>query len=152
MSVEPLAAENGAASEVHIDLRRLLWVGPLAIILAVLANVLVATVAPATLPIEPGFLPLTGPGVVAFTVIGVGAAIAVFALVARISGRPIRTFRIIALVALVLSLLPDLLLLTAGENAPFTGITPLSVGVLMLMHVVAAAISVGLLTTLTRGA
>ena len=70
----------------------------------------------------------------------------VFALIARFSRRPIRLFRTVALIVLLVSLLPDIGLLAAGTP----GATPLSIGVLMLMHVVAWAISVAMLTRLTR--
>ncbi len=71
-----------------------------------------------------GEAPLTvGPVVISSIAGAVGAAI-VFALVGLFSRRPIRTFRIVAAVAMVLSL--------------------------ELMHVVAWAVIVGLLTTLAR--
>jgi uncharacterized protein DUF6069 len=128
-----------------ISLLRLLWVGLLAIMGAAVANVLVGMVAVALLGVSPGFLPLQVGPVVSFTVVGVLGAVAVFALVARFSRRPVRLFRRIAFAVLVISLVPDLLLLSAS---PFPGTTVVAVATLMVMHVVAWAISVGTLTTL----
>jgi len=54
-------------------------------------------------------------------------------------------FRRIALVALAVSFVPDLLLLVAS---PFPGTSVIAVATLMVMHVVAWAISVGILTRL----
>ena len=65
----------------------------------------------------------------------VGAAIA-----DRLTRRPIRAFLIIVGAALLLSYLPIALLSITGPSA----------GTLVFMHVVAAAIPVGLLTTLAR--
>ena len=72
--------------------------------------------------------------VIGFTVVGVLGAVIVFALVARFARRPVRLFRRIALVVLLLSLVPDLSLLT---SSPYADTTVQSVLVLMLMHVVA---------------
>jgi hypothetical protein len=78
-----------------------------------------------------------------FPLVNLGAVI-VFVLLARFARRPILMFKRIAAVTLVLSFMPDVLLLVASEP----GATAASVGVLMSMHVVAWAISVGTLTTL----
>lgn len=131
----------------RISFGRLLWVGPLAVLAAVIANVLVSITAVALVGISPEFDPLHVRPVIGFTVVGVLGAVIVFALVARFSRRPVRLFRRIALVVLLLSFVPDLSLLYAS---PYAGTTVQSVIVLMLMHVVAWLISVSLLTTLTR--
>jgi len=122
---------------------RLLWVGLLAIIASVAANVLVRLLAVATLNLSPDSLELLDyGGVIGLTVLGVLGAVIVFALLERFAKRPILMFKRIAAVALVLSFVPDVLLLVASVP----GATAVSVGVLMSMHVVAWAISVGLLT------
>jgi hypothetical protein len=131
----------------QISFGRLLWVGPLAVLAAVIANVFVSITAVALLGISPEFDPLHVGPVIGFTVVGVLGAVIVFALVARFSRRPVRLFRRITLVVLLLSFVPDLSLLYAS---PYAGTTVQSVIVLMLMHVVAWLISVGLLTTLTQ--
>ena len=117
----------------------------LAIIASVAANVLLRLLAVATLDISPNFEPLSGYGtVISLTAFGVLGAVIVFALLARFARWPILMFKRIAVVALVLSLVPDFLLLVASVP----GATAISVGVLMVMHVVAWAISVGMLITL----
>jgi Family of unknown function (DUF6069) len=126
--------------------RRLWWVGPLAVISSVAANVLFAVAAVAIFRVPPEFQPLTVGAIATFTALGVIGAVVVFALVARFSGRPISLFRRIALIVLLVSLLPDLALPLSGEP----GVTPLTVALLMLTHVIAAAVSVAVLTTLTR--
>ncbi len=131
----------------RISFRRLLWVGPLAVLASVIANVLVSITAVALVGISPEFEPLHLRPVIGFTVVGVLGALLVFALVARFSRRPVRLFRRITLVVLLLSFMPDLSLLNAS---PYAGTTVQSVIALMLMHMAAWLISVSLLTTLTR--
>ena len=92
-------------------------------------------------------MPLSQAAPIVFTLFGVLGAVIVFALVGRFSRRPLRLFRRIALVTLVVTFVPDILMLVTGFNP---GTTLANVIVLMLMHVVAWAISVYMLTTLAR--
>ncbi len=101
--------------------------------------------------ISDDFLPIGVGPVVVWSVIGTIAAALAFVLVARSSRRPIQRYCAIALVALVLSLIPDVMLLIAKPDR-FDDITGAAVGTLMVMHVVVAAVCVGLFTTLTREA
>jgi hypothetical protein len=142
---------------------RLGWVGLLAIVAATTTNVLIGYLAIVFLGLSKsffvviGYLALTSLGIsglflpvswygtiVPFTVVGVAGATAVYAIVLRFSPSPIRLFSWIAGVALVLSLIPDVSLLAF----PVAGTTPLSVGVLMLMHASAFLVSFGMLTRL----
>jgi hypothetical protein len=125
---------------------RLLKVGALAIGASVVANLIIRIIFVNLLGIGKEFPPLGwGPPII-FTIMGVLGALIVFAIIARFGKRPIRLFRIIALVVLVLSLLPDLGLLNAN-TMPGTSLG--SVIALMLMHVTAGAITIWLLTTRT---
>jgi len=125
----------------RIAIHRRWWAGPLAIIASVVANLIVRFIALAVFDIPGRFSPLANPGpVIALTTLGVAGAVIVFAIVSRFARHPARLFRVIALVVLLLSFLPDLRLLKVqGATVP-------AVGTLMFMHIVAAAISVGLLT------
>ena len=129
----------------RVALRRLAWVAPLAVLGATLANEVARRLLLGILPpINPDFVALEAQSVAFMTVVCGVAAVAVFAAVARLSLQPIRTYQIVAVVALVMSLLPDLMLLqdpTATAGAVIT---------LMLLHVVAAAAIVWPLSTLTR--
>src|SRR3712207_2062742 len=118
------------------------WAGLIAIVLATALNVLIGYLAIRLLDIPKTFAPLDGYGtIIPFTVIGVGAATVVYALLLRYSRNPKRVFVRVAGAALLLTLVPDILLLVA--SAP--GATAVSVGVLTSMHVAAWAISVGTL-------
>ncbi len=124
---------------------RIWWVGLAAVAIATLVNGLVRAVALAVLVVDPGFVPLQSPAFLPFTIIGGGAGVLVFALLAWRARRPITLFWIVAVVVLLLSYLPDLGLLNMmpGANAA-------TVGALMLMHTLTAAILVGALTIFTR--
>lgn len=114
--------------------------GIVAAALAAACNAALVPVARA-LDVAPGFEPLSYPPVVFLTVLGAVAATFVFTLVRRVSSAPVRTFTRIAAVVLVLSVLPDLVLLQAQPAATVPGVL-----VLMAMHVVAAVVMVGVLT------
>jgi hypothetical protein len=126
---------------------RLWWAGPLVIAAAIVANTLIRLAAVAVLQPDPAFMPLTPMNPIGLTFVGVLAAVIVFAVVARFARRPVTTFKRIALVALIVSLVPDVLMLATGF---LPGTTLANVLALMLMHVVAWAISVYGLTALTR--
>jgi hypothetical protein len=126
---------------------RLWWVGLQALIASVLANLVIRAAAMAVFDIPAEFPPLQGPGpTIVFTVAGVLAAVIVFAAVRRFTSGAVPLFRAIAIVALLLSLTPDVWMFTTGARPAFPGATVASVGTLMLMHVVTAATVVWMLT------
>ena len=125
----------------RVSLKRLLWAGPLAIVLALIANGIVRAIALAVLDIPADFMPLQSPAFIFLTVVLLLGAIVTFAVIGRLSRRPVRTFQIVAAIVLVLSFLPDIGLLVSG--AP--GATLPGVLTLMLMHVIAAGVVVGVL-------
>jgi hypothetical protein len=129
-----------------VGVRRIAAATALAAAAATVANVLLRALAIAVLDIpQPEFEPLALRAVILSTLGGVAAAGVAAAIVARLARRPPRTYLIVAGVALVASLYPPLSLGLADppENP---GTDAGSVGTLMAMHLVAAAISVPLLT------
>ena len=129
----------------RVAFNRLLWVGPLVIVAATLANVILQQIAVAVLQPDPLFLPLTVMPPVIFTIVGVLGAVIVYAVIGRFSRQPVRLFRRVGLVTLVVWFIPDILMLITGFNP---GTTVANVAVLILMHVVAWVIAVGMLTRL----
>jgi hypothetical protein len=113
-------------SKPRVAFGKLLWVGPLSIGVAVLADLLVRTVA------------------IAF--FGVLATLA-FALVARFARRPVRLYRILASIALLASLLLPIMALSGQFPAP--GMNLHIFWTMVVMHCVAALIMVSLLTQLS---
>lgn len=143
-----MTVASGGLERDGVSLGRLAFVGAVAVAVAVVVNVLIRTVAVSVLGIGEGFLPLgVGPTVV-FTVAGMVGAVVVFGLILRFARhRPVWLFRRVALVVLVISLVPDVLLLFSGS---MPGATVASVGTLMVEHVASWAVAVGVLTTLVR--
>jgi hypothetical protein len=131
----------------QVAFNRLLWVGPLTIVVAILANAIIWQIAVAILQPDPLFVPLSMPAPIFFTLFGVLGAVIVFALVGRFSQRPIWLFNRIAFVTLLITFIPDVLMLLTGFNP---GTMVANVLALMLMHIVAWAITVYMLTTLAR--
>lgn len=129
--------------------KRILPIGALAVILAVVGNLIVRAIGLQIVDVSPDFMPLATPApVIFFSVIGVVLAVAVFWLITLRARRPLTTFRTVATVALIVSLVPNVLLLLNGSGVP--GSSTGAVIILMVMHVVAYLASVGVLTTLTR--
>jgi hypothetical protein len=138
--MEQTAPESIAVERVSAKL--LLLAGVLSAMFSAIANALVFAAASfffggiVSTPNEP----VTFGQVVGASVAGAVGAVVVFAVIDRFTRRSMRVFWGIAAVGLVLSFIPIAL---AGATGP-------SAGTLALMHVVAAATNVGLLTRLGR--
>jgi hypothetical protein len=96
-----------------ISFTRLLWVAPLTVVVAVAVNLVIKTIVVA---IDPSLAEMgqLGRPLILLTAEGAILAVIVFALIAWLVPRPIHWFRIVAIVALVISLIPDLLLGLGG--------------------------------------
>jgi len=121
-------------------------VGLLAAVVAAAANAAVYLVAAAVgaMPqdvVVNGQGPITLPMVATMSVLGALGGTAVYALVGRFARRPVRTLRLVAALALLLSF---------GGPFSIAGAPAAMVASLLLMHAVAAAVVVGFLTTLAR--
>jgi hypothetical protein len=126
-----------------INLRHLWWVGPLTVAAAIVAVVIVQSMA-LKLIVWSTSSPLVGSEPALFTGVLVTGAVLVFAAVASEATFPVRTFRRIALVTLLLSLIPDVIL---GFSSVRWASWPLAI-TFMVMHLVAWAVTVTLLPRL----
>ena len=135
-------------SREHVALYKLWWVGPLAIISAALANTVIRTIAVAFFGVSETFQYFQVASVISNTIVYLLLALIAFALVSRFTHRPIRFYRVLALVALLVSFLMPVLALSG--LLPITGMNVPIFWTMIVMHVVSAVIVVGLLTTLTR--
>ncbi|MBO0781454.1 MAG: hypothetical protein J2P37_21755 [Ktedonobacteraceae bacterium] len=132
----------------RITLRKLIWVGPLTLIATVIANLVIRTVAVLIFGVPETFQFLQAPSVIGSTIVFLLAALLVFGLVNRFARRPIRFYRILALVLLCISFLTPIMALTGQIPAP--GMNLSIFWTMIVMHGVSAIVIVGLLTTLAR--
>ena len=141
-----MSTSTGQNSKKRLAISKLVWVGPLTIVVAVMAMLLVRTLAVAFFGIPDGFTYLRAPLVISSTIIFLLLALLAFVLVGRFARRPVRFYRILALVALVISFLNPILALAGLFPAP--GMNLHIFWTMIVMHCVAATIAVSLLTTL----
>jgi len=127
-------------------LRKLWWVGPLTIVVVALANLVVRTIAVSFFGVPDSFVYLQAPFVIGSTVVFLLLALLAFVLVGRFARRPVRFYRIVAVVALFISFLNPISALAGLFPAP--GMNLNIFWTMMVMHCVAAIITVSLLTTL----
>jgi Family of unknown function (DUF6069) len=140
-SISGLDIRDGARSA-GSGWQRLLVVGAGLVLIATVANVVVAMALRNGLGVPAAFVPLATPGVAGGTIIGMIGATVVFAWVARARPDPRRTFALIAAAGLIVSWVPDLAI---WATAVFPETTTTGILSLMSLHVVAAGFAVGIL-------
>jgi hypothetical protein len=140
-----------ALSNPTIDKSKLIWVGPLTALVAALVNVVLRVIMAAILPIEPTFPPFGIPAVAGFTAFAVAISAVVYLVIASISNNPNRIYTIVAAVAFVISIIPNIILAAnpTAVDFPFEGATTTAFLALIVFHVAAAIVSVVMLTGLT---
>ena len=132
-------------SSPKVQLRHLLWVGPLTILASIFGVLIVRVVAVAILQSDPTPLSLGWIIPIISTFVFVTGAVLVFALVSRFAANPIRTYQIIAFFVLLLSFVPGIVfVLVHFLNSTW----PITIA-LMVMHVVVWGICVVMLSKLT---
>jgi hypothetical protein len=106
--------ETPAERRDGVSWRRLLWVGPLTVVVALVLNLIIKTLVQA---LDPSLaeMPQLGRSLIILTLEGVILAVIVFALMVWLVPHPIRWFRIVAVIALLISVIPDLLLGLGGD-------------------------------------
>lgn len=134
-------------SREHVTLHKLWWVGPLTIISAALANSIIRTIAVALFGVPGTFQYFQPTYIIGSTIIYLLLALIAFALVSRFARRPLRFYRVLAIVALLVSLLMPVMAL--GGLLPIPGMNVPIFWTMIVMHVVSALIVVGLLSALT---
>jgi len=123
------------------------WVSLLAVVTSMAATALLCILAGTVFSIAPTFTPLQWRPFISFGGAGALGVVILFLLIVWFAHRSIRLFVIVSGSVVLLSWLPDTTLLIS-KSIP--GTTPVTVGTLMVMHLVVTAISVSLLTALTR--
>lgn len=132
-----------------VEQRKIFPATLMAVALSVLGNALVRLVAARVIAIDPRFQPLQWGPIIFWTVTLTFSAGFVLSMLARFAQQPIRAFFWVAVAALLLSFIPDWAIYNAGV---FPGTTAAQVLTLAVMHLVAGAITIAVLTTRTRAA
>lgn len=128
-----------------ISLSRLWWVGPMVIATSVVANIAIREFSLAIFNISPSFHHLMWRHLITVTIVAVSVAVLTFVVVARYSQNPISLYRQLAVVALTLSIIPDVAMLYGSGP----GHTPAAIITLISIHIVDAVICILLLPILT---
>lgn len=112
--MRPRAYDAAAERRDGVSWSRFVWVAPLTVVVALVVNLVIKTVLQAINPAyeEMGQL---GRSLIILTVEGAILAVIVFALMVWLVPHPIRWYRIVAVLALLISLIPDLLLGLGGD-------------------------------------
>lgn len=142
-----LSTSTRSTSQERVAIRKLVWVGPLTIVLAVLVNLVVRSFAISIFGVSSSFPYLQAPVIIITTVVFLVLALLVFVLIGRVSSHPVRNFWIVGGMALVASFMNPLLQL-AGHWLPATGMNLPIFWTMIVMHCVSALITISLLSTL----
>ena len=141
-------ATNNVDEQERVEARRLWWAGPVTAVAAAIAAVIVREMGVLVGAVPPDLMLLQEPSVAISTIVFVLIGTLVFAGITRFARRPVRTFQIVAVVALVLSLFSPI---TAGVGwSPFVTLQPATVAAMMAMHVAAGLVTIPLLPALAR--
>lgn len=135
---------NGVARD------KLLMAGAASVAAAVVANLVAFFIARAVFDLPAGFPPLSVGAISFLTILGTGLGALVFAWLSRRSATPFRTYRLVAVIALVLSILPNFMAAANPAMFPFPGGTATAFLVLVLFHIIAAVVSVVVLLRMAR--
>jgi hypothetical protein len=145
MSTLTLSSPVSGASRPEVR-GRFALLGLATVAAAVLTNVLVYFAGDAVVGYDPDFVVLANlGGTISFTLVAAVVAVLLYAALLRFARNPVRVFTVVSAVVLVVSTIPDVTYIPGVEGAS-TG----QAAVLVLMHVVAAAVIVGMLTKLAR--
>ena len=142
-----ISTSTRSTPQERVAIRKLVWVGPLTIILAVVANLVLRSLAVSFFGVSSSFPYLQPPVIIITTVVFLLIALIAFVLTGRMSSHPVRSFWIVGGIALVASFLNPLLQL-AGHWLPATGMNLPIFWTMIVMHCLSALITIIMLTTL----
>jgi hypothetical protein len=135
----------------RIAYRRLLWVAPVTIVIATIANLGFYTAAGSLYPEVTTWQGASMPQIIGATTVYLLMGTLVFAVVARMSQRPVRNYLIVATVGLLLSMFMPISI-GMGYAPPEIAVpSTATVITLCLMHVLSYVISVPMFVRLTLG-
>jgi hypothetical protein len=148
MTLSPSAVQSSSTTRVSrtINWKKFTRVGAATAVAASLANVAVYYIGDTVIRYDPKFVELGNAfGIAIMTLVPAVIAALLYSVLLRRSENPVRAFSIISAVVFVVALIPDF---TMAPTDP--GASNSQIAVLILMHVVAAAVIVRSLTKFAR--
>lgn len=137
-----MSTTNTIQSTEKLPFARVMLAGGVAIVGSVIANLIIYWLGGMIAQPNPDFQPLASPiPTIIFTTFFLVIATAVYAVINAFSRNPVRVWTIVAWIALVISLLPDILLIVNPTALPMGTPTVPAALVLIVMHFVAFAIA-----------
>ncbi|MCS7249033.1 MAG: DUF6069 family protein [Anaerolineales bacterium] len=137
------------AEQQRLSNSSVLRAGAIAVVVAVLANILARFLLGLVVPLTPDFQPFSYGAIVFFTVLFTVAGVVVFWVVSRFVSNPLRVYNIVGVVAFFLSLAPNLAGAANPSAMPMGG-KGSDYLLLILFHIVAAVAFLGTLNRLSR--
>lgn len=136
------ATSGVAAAPGKLPFSRVMLAGGVAIVGSVIANLIVYWVGGMIAQPNPDFTPLASPmPTIIFTTLFLVVATAVYAVINAFTRNPVRVWTIVAWIALLVGLIPDIMLIVNPAPSPMGTPTLGAVLVLIVMHFVAFAIT-----------
>lgn len=133
---------NSTANPEKLPLSRVLLAGLVAIVGSVVANLLIYWLGVMLVQPNPDFQPLATPiPTILFTTVFLVLATAVYAAINAFTRNPVRVWTIVAWIALIVGLIPDILMIVDPASFPMGTPTVASALLLIVMHLVAFAIT-----------
>lgn len=130
------------AAPAQLPLSRVLLAGLVAIVGSVVANLLIYWLGVMLVQPNPDFQPLATPiPTILFTTVFLVLATAVYAAINAFTRNPVRVWTIVAWIALIVGLIPDILMIVDPASFPMGTPTVASALLLIVMHLVAFAIT-----------
>lgn len=136
------ATSGVAAVPGKLPFSRVMLAGVIAIVGSVIANLVVFWVGGMIVQPNPDFQPLASPmPTIIFTTLFLVVATAVYAIINAFTRNPVRVWTIVAWIALIVGLIPDIMMIVNPAPSPMGTPTLPAVLVLIVMHFVAFAIT-----------
>lgn len=137
-----MSTTTAMQSTEKLPFARVMLAGVIAIVGSVIANLIVYWLGRMVAQPNPNFQPLASPiPTIMFTTLFLVVATAVYAVINAFSRNPVRVWTIVAWIALIVGLVPDLLMIVSPASFPMGTPTVPAALVLIVMHFVAFAIT-----------
>jgi len=137
-----MSATTAITHPQKLPFSRVLLAGGVAIVGSIVANLIVYWIGGMIAQPNPDFQPLASPfPTIIFTALFLVAATAVYAVINAFTRNPVRVWTIVAWIALIVGLIPDILMIVNPASFPMGTPTVPAAIVLIVMHFVAFAIT-----------